>query len=242
VTLLARLTDASGLAVLVDPARTTARDAEELGARAAGEGVAVLLVGTSFGQGTDAAATVCALRKAAPGVPLVLFPASAADLVPGVDGVLMLSLVSGRNAQYLIEEHVRAVPFFDRHPEVESIATAYCLVDGGCVTAVEATSQTRPLPADKPEFVHAHVSAAARLGMRATYLDAGSGARRPVGAPLIHAARAVSAGPLFVGGGIRTTEQVRVARDAGADFVVVGTLFEQSGARAVGALVNAAHT
>ena len=154
----------------------------------------------------------------------------------------MLSLVSGRNAQYLIEEHVRAVPFFDRHPEVESIATAYCLVDGGCVTAVEATSQTRPLPADKPEFVHAHVSAAARLGMRATYLDAGSGARRPVSGLLVRAARAVSRGPLFVGGGIRSTEQVRVARDAGADFVVVGTLFEQSGAREVGALVNAAQT
>lgn len=242
MTLLGRLTDACGLAVLVDPARTTERDARELGARAAGEGVAVLLIGTSFGQGADASATARALRGAAPGVPLVLFPASAADLVPGVDGVLMLSLVSGRNAQYLIEEHVRAVPFFDRHPEVESIATAYCLVDGGCVTAVEATSQTRPLPADKPEFVHAHVSAAARLGMRATYLDAGSGARRAVGASLVQAARAVSPGPLFVGGGIRTTDQVRVARDAGADFVVVGTLFEQSGTRAVSALVNAAHS
>ena len=242
MTLLDRLSQSSGLAVLVDPARTPPDNARELGERAAGEGVAVLLVGTSFGQGAEASATIAALRSSAPDVPLVLFPASASDLRAGVDGVLMLSLVSGRNAQYLIEEHVRAVPFFDRHPEVESIATAYCLVDGGCVTAVEATSQTRPLPADKPEFVHAHVSAAARLGMRATYLDAGSGARRPVGVPLVHAARAVTRGPLFVGGGIRTTEHVRVARDAGADFVVVGTLFEQTGGRGVGALVNAAQS
>lgn len=242
MTLLDRLTETSGLAVLVDPARTSPDAARALGVRAAGEGVAVLLVGTSFGQGADASATVRALRSSAPDIPLVLFPAAASDLVPGVDGVLMLSLVSGRNAQYLIEEHVRAVPFFDRHPEVESIATAYCLVDGGCVTAVEATSQTRPLPADKPEFVYAHVSAAARMGMRATYLDAGSGARRPVGAALVSAARGVSRGPLFVGGGIRTTEHVRSARDAGADFVVVGTLFEQSGGREVGTLVNAAQS
>ena len=116
MTLLDRLTETSGLAVLVDPARTSPDAARALGVRAAGEGVAVLLVGTSFGQGADATATVRALRSSAPDIPLVLFPAAASDLVPGVDGVLMLSLVSGRNAQYLIEEHVRAVPFFDRHP------------------------------------------------------------------------------------------------------------------------------
>lgn len=234
MTLLDRLRASSGLAVLVDPARTSPDGARELGERAAGEGVAVLLVGTSFGQGADASATIAALRSGAPDIPLVLFPASASDLVAGVDGVLMLSLVSGRNAQYLIEEHVRAVPFFDRHPEVESIATAYCLVDGGCVTAVEATSQTRPLPADKPELVAAHATAARLIGMRAIYLDAGSGAPRPVDVELIRACRAaVPALTLFVGGGIRTPEQVRVARAGGADFVVVGTAVEEHGASAV---------
>ena len=98
MTLLDRLSEASGLAVLVDPARTPPDNARELGERAAGEGVAVLLVGTSFGQGAEASATIAALRSSAPDVPLVLFPASASDLRAGVDGVLMLSLVSGRNA------------------------------------------------------------------------------------------------------------------------------------------------
>ena len=97
----------------------------------------------------------------------------ASQLDAGVDAVLLLSLVSGRNAQYLIEEHVRAVPFFERHPEVQAISTAYCLVDGGHVTSVESVSQTRPLPADKPEVdrgasarggAHRHARRVSRCG------------------------------------------------------------------------------
>lgn len=231
-----------GLAVLVDPARTTLDAAAELGRRAADEGVAALLLGDSFGGRGDPAAMAHVLKRSAPAVPLLQFPATAAQLVPGVDAVLFLSLVSGRNPQYLIEEHVRAVPFLEAHPEVEVISTAYCLVDGGCVTTVEAVSQTRPLPADKPELVAAHVRAAMLIGMRATYLDAGSGAARPVAPALVGAARAAGAGPLLVGGGIRSAADVRAARDAGADYVVVGTLFEQGGARAVGALAHAARS
>jgi phosphoglycerol geranylgeranyltransferase len=229
-----------GLAVLVDPARSTRPAAAELAARAAAEGVAALLIGNSFGaaEGTSALARV--LKRAAPKLPLLQFPATAAELVPEVDAILFLSLVSGRNAQYLIEEHVRAVPFVEQHPEIEVISTAYCLVDGGRVTSVEAVSQTRPLPADKPELVSAHVRAAALIGMRAVYLDAGSGAAHPVQPALIRAARGATRHPLIVGGGVRRPDGVRVARDAGADLVVVGSLFERSGARAVRDLAMAA--
>jgi putative glycerol-1-phosphate prenyltransferase len=108
------------------------------------------------------------------------------------------------------------------------------------VTTVESVSQTRPLPADKPELVAAHVRAAALIGMRATYLDAGSGATKAVSQQAIAAARGATAGPLFVGGGIRTPEAVRMARDAGADFVVVGTLLEEQGPRLVSGLAHAA--
>lgn len=233
--------DRGGLAVLVDPARTSVAAAREIAARAAGEGVAALLLGTSFGTGDDAGAVARALRAGCGGaLPILQFPASAAQLVPDVDAVLLLSLVSGRNAQYLIEEHVRAVPFFERHPEVPAISTAYLLVDGGVVTSVEAVSQTRPLPADKPELVAAHVRAASLMGMRATYLEAGSGARRPVAPEIVRAARAASAGPLFVGGGVRGPEAVRAARAAGADYVVVGSAVESGGVRAVGSLAAAA--
>ena len=221
-----------GLAVLVDPGRTGARAAEELARRAAGEGAALVLLGNSFGD-APCAETARALRRGAGELPIVQFPATASQLVPDVDAVLLLSLVSGRNAQYLIEEHVRAVPFFVRNPQVEPVSTAYVLVDGGHVTSVEAVSQTRPLPADKPELVGAHVRAASLIGMRAAYLEAGSGAVRAVAPALVRAARAAMRGPLFVGGGVRAPADVRSARDAGADFVVVGTLFEREGLRLV---------
>lgn len=230
-----------GLAVLVDPVRTTPAAAGEMARRAAGEGVGVLLLGTSFGaQAGESAAVARALKGAAPELPLLQFPATATQLTSEVDALLFLSLVTGRNSQYLIEEHVRAVPFIERNPQVEVISTAYCLIDGGVVTTVESVSQTRPLPADKPELVAAHVRAAALIGMRATYLDAGSGASRAVEAPSIAAARGATTGPLFVGGGIRTQERVRIARDSGADFVVVGTLFEELGPRLVAGLAQAA--
>ncbi|HEX6536900.1 MAG TPA: geranylgeranylglyceryl/heptaprenylglyceryl phosphate synthase [Gemmatimonadaceae bacterium] len=231
-----------GLAVLVDPARTGLDAAAELARRAEGEGVAALLLGDSFGGRGDTAAVARVLKRHAPTLPLLQFPAMASQLVSGVDAVLLLSLVSGRNAQYLIEEHVRAVPFLAAHPTIEVVSTAYCLIDGGCVTSVESVSQTRPLPADKPEIVAAHVRAAMHIGMRATYLDAGSGAARAVSPALVRAAREATTGPLFVGGGVRGADAVRAARDAGADVVVVGTLLERVGPRAVGALAQAARS
>jgi geranylgeranylglyceryl phosphate synthase family protein len=133
------------------------------------------------------------------------------------------------------------VPFFQRHPEVQAISTAYCLIDGGHVTSVESVSQTRPLPGDKPEVTAAHMCAAALIGMHAAYLDAGSGASRAVAASIVRAARDVWSGPLMVGGGIRGAESVRSARDAGADIVVVGGVLEQQGgARMLSALTTAA--
>jgi len=224
-----RLRDRAGLAILVDPAASSLDAAELLATRAAEEGVGALLVGGSYAAESDTRAVALALKRGAPNVPLLQFPACAAQLVPNVDAVLLLSLVSGRNAQYLIEEHVRAVSFFDDHPDIPAISTAYCLVDGGTVTAVESVSQTRPLPAGNPELVAAHVRAAMLIGMRAVYLDAGSGARVPVAPALISAARAATRGLLFVGGGVRSAETVHAARAAGADYVVVGTHFERGG-------------
>ena len=219
---------AGGLLVLVDPGRTDAPMAAAV-ARAADEaGAAALMIGSSF-EGTEHTETVARAMKGASALPLLLFPGSAAQLTPEVDAVLFLSLVSGRNPQYLIEEHVRAVPFFHRHP-IESISTAYILVDGGRITAVESVSQTRPLPADKPEIAVAHALAAQMIGMAAVYLDAGSGAAHPIAPAIVRAVRRAVALPLIVGGGLRTPAAVRAAREAGADFVVVGTAIEQDGA------------
>lgn len=229
-----------GLVLLVDPGRIPPVAGAALAKSAVREGVALLLVGSSFGEDVNAAKLATAMRDEARDIPVIQFPGTASQLIKTVDAILLLSLVSGRNPQYLIEEHVRAIPFLERHPKIEVISTAYCLIDGGHVTSVEAVSQTRPLPADKPELVAAHVRAAQHIGMRATYLDAGSGARCPVDVSLIAAARASTSGPLFVGGGVRSADAVRRARDAGADYVVVGTLIEREGLQKVRELALAA--
>jgi len=218
-----------GLLALVDPSRSTPGEAAQLAGAARDAGAAGLLIGSSFDGTHDTQLVARAVRQAVPGFPVALFPGSAMQLTDEVDLVLFLSLVSGRNAQYLIEEHVRAVPFLQRHP-VATLSTGYILVDGGHVTSVEAVSQTRPLPADKPELAAAHATAAQLIGMQAIYLDAGSGAPRAVEVDVIRACRAAVPGlPLFVGGGIRRPEQARAARGAGADFVVIGTVLEEGG-------------
>jgi phosphoglycerol geranylgeranyltransferase len=228
---------APGLCVLVDPERTAPEEAAALARRAESDGVKVLLIGTSY-DGADRTGEVAVAIKRASKLPLLLFPGSAAQLVPDVDAVLLLSLISGRNPQYLIEEHVRSVPFFLRH-KVPTVSTAYILVDGGRVTAVEAVSQTRPLPADKPEIAAAHAIAGSLIGMAAVYLDAGSGAASPVSPDVIRAVRRAVRLPIFVGGGMRSAEQVCDARAAGADFVVVGNAIEDGGVGAIRDLVAA---
>jgi geranylgeranylglyceryl phosphate synthase family protein len=234
-----------GLLVLIDPSRTPPAEAARVGVAARDAGAAAVLIGSSF-DGTRATHFVAAaLRAVVPGFPLVLFPGSAMQLTDQVDLVLFLSLVSGRNPQYLIEEHLRAVPFLQRYP-VPTLSTGYILIDGGRVTSVEAVSQTRPLPADKPELAAAHAMAARLIGMQAIFLDAGSGAERPVTAEVIRACRAAIDGagngpavPLFVGGGIRSPEQARAARAAGADFVVIGTVVEGGSGAALEGFVQA---
>lgn len=231
------LAQAPALLVLVDPERTGPADAARLAERAERDGAAGLLVGTSF-DGAARTGEVAAAIKRATRLPLLLFPGSANQLVAEVDAVLLLSLVSGRNPQYLIEEHVRAVPFLLRHG-LPTISTAYILVDGGRVTAVESVSQTRPLPADKPELAAAHAVAASLIGMAAVYLDAGSGAANPVAPQVVRAVREAVRLPVFVGGGMRTPAQVCDARVAGADFVVVGNAIEAGGLDSIRLLVEA---
>lgn len=229
-----------GLVVLVDPGRTRPDDAFALASRAAEAGACGFLIGDSLGRGGDLAEHVAALRAAAPGLPVVQFPASAAELSAEVDAVLFLALLSGRNPRYLVDEQVRAVPFFDRHPHIPAISTAYLLVDGGRPSAVEAVTGTRPLAADAPDVIAAHVKAGQLLGMHATYLEAGSGAARAVPPRAIAAARQATDGPLFVGGGVTTSTAARSAREAGADYVVVGTLFEREPDALVPTLTSAA--
>jgi len=229
-----------GLVVLIDPGRSSPEEAMALAARAADAGACGILLGDSLSGAPDVREHVAAVRAGAPHLGLVQFPATADELSADVDAVLFLVLVSGRNARYLIGEQLRAVSFFDAHPEVPAISTAYVLIDGGQVSSVERVTRTQPLSADDPDVIATHVKAGRLMGMHTTYLEAGSGAARPVSTSVIALAREATDGPLIVGGGITTADAARDARSAGANYVVVGTLFERDPLAAIQTLAAAA--
>lgn len=158
--------------------------------------------------------------------PVVLFPGSPAQLSRHADAVLFLSLISGRNPELLIGHHVTAAPTV-KALGLEAIPTGYMLIDGGKPTTVSYVSQTVPIPHDKPGIAAATALAGELLGLRAIYMDTGSGAARSVSAAMVAAVRAHVDLPIIVGGGIRDGETARALCDAGADLVVVGTAFEE---------------
>ncbi len=157
---------------------------------------------------------------------VVLFPGDYSQLTASADALLFLSLVSGRNSEYLIGQHVKAAPVLKRFG-IEVIPTAYMLIDGGKITSVQYVSGTLPLPNDKPELSVATAVAAEMLGQKMVYLEAGSGAQTPVNQDIISSVHKSISLPLIVGGGLRTPDAVNRAFDAGADMVVVGTALEK---------------
>lgn len=157
--------------------------------------------------------------------PVLLFPGDARQFTPNADALLLLSLISGRNPDLLIGQHVNAAMAIKRS-SIEVIPTGYILIDGGRLSAVERVSHTQPLPADCPEMVVVTAVAAQLLGMQMVYLEAGSGALTSVSPEIIEAVSSELSIPLVVGGGIRTIEQINNALSAGADLLVIGNHFE----------------
>ena len=160
-------------------------------------------------------------------IPLVLFPGSVIQLSASADAILFLSLISGRNPEFLIGNHVVAAPFIKKH-DIETIPTGYILINGGQTTAVEYISQTQPIPANKPEIAVATAVAGQLLGHKLIYMDAGSGAGNPIPPEVIRAVNANLNVPLVVGGGIKTGNQALEAYRAGADIVVIGNRVEEN--------------
>jgi len=161
---------------------------------------------------------------------IVLFPGNASQFSTKADALLYLSLLSGRNAEFLIGQHLNSAIAIKKS-NVQVIPTGYLLIDGGRPSSVEYISNTRPIPRDKKEIALSTAVAGELLGMRLIYLEAGSGAEVAVPTEMI---KYVSEGlslPLLVGGGIKTTEQFTDAFDAGADIVVVGNAFESEPSR-----------
>jgi len=160
-------------------------------------------------------------------IPVVLFPGSALQIVSEADAVLFLSLISGRNPDFLIGQQVLAAPLIYQH-KIKTIPTGYILIDSGKPTSVSYISQTMPIPADKPDIVIATALAGQYLGMQCVYVEGGSGALHTVDASTIQALKKVLNIPVLTGGGIDSPEKMKQLFKAGADVVVIGTAFENN--------------
>ena len=166
--------------------------------------------------------------KAASAVPVVIFPGDSTQVSRHADALLFLSLVSGRNPDLLIGEHVKAAPRIHRFG-LETIPVAYMLVESGETTSVQFISQTHAIPPAKPELAVAHALAGQYLGMKMVFMEAGSGARRHVPVEMVKAVAGYVSIPLIVGGGIKTPEEAGALAEAGASFIVTGDVIEKQG-------------
>lgn len=215
----------NGIAVLVDPDKTNdSNQLSELIDRVNFSGADFFFVGGSTVSPRIFSSTVEFIKQKSD-VPVVLFPGSHDQISPHADALLYLSLLSGRNPDYLIGHHVQSsLELYQM--ELEIIPTAYLLIDGGTNSSVAYVSQTTPIPSDHQSIIRRTVLAGIFQGKKLTYLDAGSGARIPVSPETIKSLLEYNH-PLIVGGGIQTIDQVKELHIAGANVVVIGNKIEQ---------------
>ena len=159
-------------------------------------------------------------------IPLVIFPGNPSQVSRYADGLLYLSLISGRNPDLLIGQHVVSVPMV-RESGLEVISTGYMLIDGGEPTSISYISNTTPIPSNKNEIAVCTALAGEMLGMKTIYMDAGSGAKTPITESMIKAVASQIKIPLIIGGGIREPEKAYLNCKAGADMIVVGNAIEK---------------
>jgi phosphoglycerol geranylgeranyltransferase len=157
---------------------------------------------------------------------VIVFPGSAEQISPSADAILFLSLISGKNPKYLIEEQIKAAPIL-KETDIEVIPTGYILLDGGRKTTVEFVSGTKPISQDDIDKIKDTAYAAQLLGMKLVYLECGSGARYPVKDEIIKRVKEYIEIPLVVGGGIKDRKEIESKHRAGADIVVVGNALEK---------------
>ncbi len=215
-----------GIFALIDPDRSDAESIGKLVSDLCEDGLTAIMIGTSF-IATPNFDKIARMVKRYSSRPVILFPGGTSQVTRNADAIFYLSLLSGRNPEYLIGEQVRAA-FLIREFKLEPISVGYLLIDSGSYTSVEFTSQTKPLPRTKPEIVCAHALAGQYLGMKMIYLEAGSGGKRSVPIEVIRRVRATISIPLIVGGGISNLPTAQRIIRAGADFIVIGSIIEQN--------------
>jgi phosphoglycerol geranylgeranyltransferase len=219
-------TGRKSLAVLLDPDKFETPTAETLMNFAADGLIDYFLVGGSLVSNYRFSHMIRLLKENC-SIPVVLFPGNYMHIAPEADGILFLSLISGRNPDLLVGQHVIAAPVL-KQLGIEVLSTGYILVDGGKPTTVSYMSNTQPIPNDKVDVASCTAMAGEMLGMKLIYLDAGSGALTPVPKDMIRTVAKAIDVPLIVGGGLNSLSKIDDALSAGADMVVIGNGIEKN--------------
>jgi phosphoglycerol geranylgeranyltransferase len=214
------------LAWLIDPDKKPPIDLENEIAHAKDSGIDFIFLGGSLLM-NDQIEEYLTFIKSTTDLPVILFPSGPNQVHHKADGILFLSLISGRNPDFLIGRHVEVASIL-KETDIEVLPTGYILIESGTQTTVSYISNTLPIPANKPEIAVNTALAGEMLGLQYIFLDGGSGAKNKVSEKTIKAVREKIDSPLIVGGGIRTPEQMKDAFDGGADIVVVGNVFEEN--------------
>ncbi len=225
-------------AVLIDPDKVDAPAINDLVERSLQARVDYFLVGGSLVISNQLDHCVQQIKSIC-NIPVILFPGSASQVSKYADALLYLSLISGRNPELLIGQHVVSAPFV-KQSGLEIMPTGYMVIDGGAPTTVSYISNASPIPADKNEIAMCTAMAGEMLGMKLIYMDAGSGAKRPITESMISIVAKHIDVPLIIGGGITDPEKAYLNCKAGADVIVVGNAIEKD-ATLIMDMSNAVH-
>lgn len=213
------------LAILLDPDKIVLDTISDLILKINESPATHLFIGGSLVESTILDDLIVKIKQDCT-LPVVLFPGHPSQISNHADGILFLSLLSGRNPDYLIEHQVKAAPILKKS-NLEILSTGYILIESGSETAVERVSKTTPLDRNNLDLVLATAQAGEMLGSKLIYLEAGSGAQKAVPLGMIEYVAQNIAIPLIVGGGIVDLQGIQNAYQSGADLVVIGTAFEK---------------
>jgi len=214
------------VAVLIDPDKLNTDELLSLISKITDTHISYILVGGSL-LSSDQMDEYISLIKNNIDIPVIIFPGSVHQISNHADGILFLSLISGRNPEFLIGSQVIAAPLLKKS-KLEILSTGYILVDSGVQTTASYISNTTPLPRNKADIAVATALASEMIGHKLLYLDGGSGAKLEVPQEMISAVKSQIDIPLIIGGGINTKQKLETAFKSGADIVVVGTAIEKN--------------
>ena len=229
----------AGYIVLIDPDKNSEKMLEEKISKINSFDVDAIFVGGSLILDNNCERRV-AMIKSLSELPVIFFPGGISQLNKHYDAMLFMSILSGRNPHYLIGEQVIAAPIV-KDLGIEAIPTGYLIVDGGNNSSVQFMSGSNPIPIEKPDILVAHALAAQYLGKKLVYLESGSGAINPIPNQLVETVNNYIDIPIIVGGGIRTPESAYEKVQAGASFIVTGTVIEDDNINIIKEFADAIH-